>query len=188
MNVSRRNMEAADFLAVSKAVYAVEQKVYDHNGWDSETPPKLVIFKMGDEPGTVAGISLCPLGHVMTEAHGEAGKDLVASLFNRLVSLPESDIVALITEAWVSEVEPQRVPQGMAPEQFARANEGKLPRPSQDPKRQERLAVSMRSKDYTSLVLFEIDRAGRRLVPNEPKFDPQERFSGRFAGERGVQQ
>jgi hypothetical protein len=169
--VTRRAMVREDFEIVAQMVFEGAAANFARRG---EVSPLIFVLKMDDQHRIVSA-KIIAVQDLFTEDLGTGGKDMAARIMD-LALASGADLVALVVEAWVASAEQGVSLEGELPDGAACVEEV--------PGRTEAVSVFFRSADFTTLALWPIDRAGKRLVHKPIDWNPGNRFSGRFAGDQ----
>ena len=160
-----RAMVREDFEAAGKALYALANKAVTTG---LEVAPFMFILRL-DEEHRVTIVIPVDCGIFFEERMGTGGKKMAAMILERLSRTPETDIAALVTEAFVLEATEEELTEAPV--------EGSL---ESDPRHKECVVAFLRTPGFTTIASWALDRDNKKLVYEPVKWGG-EGLTGRFS-------
>jgi hypothetical protein len=161
-----RAMVKEDFEAVADALYQLASKAIAQN---MHIAPLMFILRV-DEKHKVDKLFPVECAFLFQQRFGIPGKQMAAEVLRRLSATPETDIAALVTEAWVVE----------ATTEDMQANPIDGDNLQDDPRRKEAVIAFLRTPDFSAMASWMLDRE-HHMLKYEPVKWGGDGLTGRFA-------
>ncbi len=158
-----RPMVREDFEAAASALYRFASKAVADG---MRITPLMFIVRLDDDHHLTTLIPV-DCAFMFQEHMGVPGRRMASEILRRLSTTPETDMAALVTDAFAIEV---------SAEELRRGPHGDL---AEDPRRQECILVILRTPEFSTMANFPIDREARTLTFEPVKWGGD--LSGAFA-------